>query len=103
MLVDEFKEKLVDALKPGLVKSIQLRLKGVSEQDVIEAGKALKPICHRFNSTFIICNNLYTLNHSSLVLGLSAKNLEPLKLNTSASPLYTGVINFFSLRYFLRI
>ena len=52
--LDEFKEKLVDALKPGLVKSIQLRLKGVSEQDVIEAGKALKPICHRFNSTFII-------------------------------------------------
>ena len=52
--VGEFKEQLVEALKPGLVKVVQLRLKGVDDQDVIEVGKTLRPICHHFDTTFIV-------------------------------------------------
>ena len=52
--VGEFKEQLVEALKPGLVKVVQLRLKDVDDQDVIEVGKTLRPICHHFDTTFIV-------------------------------------------------
>ena len=52
--VGEFKEQLVEALKPGLVKVVQLRLKGVDDQHVIEVGQTLRPICHYFDTTFIV-------------------------------------------------
>ena len=42
--LSEFKEELVQALTPGLVEVVQLRLKGVDDQHVIDVGKTLRPI-----------------------------------------------------------
>ena len=52
--LSEFKEQLVQALTPGLVEVVQLRLKGVDDQHVIDVGKTLRPICHHFDTTFIV-------------------------------------------------
>ena len=52
--LSEFKEELVQALTPGLVEVVQLRLKGVDDQHVIDVGKTLRPICHHFDTTFIV-------------------------------------------------
>lgn len=52
--VDAFAGQLADALDGGPVASVQLRLKDVSDEEIIAAAKALMPICHAKNVAFII-------------------------------------------------
>ncbi|MCK5425506.1 MAG: thiamine phosphate synthase [Emcibacter sp.] len=52
--VDDFAGQLADALDGGPVASVQLRLKDVSDEEIIAAAKILIPICHAKNVAFII-------------------------------------------------
>lgn len=52
--LDEFAEKLQDALEGGDVASLQLRMKESYDEDIIKAAKTLMPICHAKNVAFII-------------------------------------------------
>ncbi|MDE3060767.1 MAG: thiamine phosphate synthase [Pseudomonadota bacterium] len=49
-----FKQQLAEAFSGGDVASFQLRLKGVSDDDLLEAAEALLPICHKHNAAFIL-------------------------------------------------
>lgn len=49
-----FTARLEDALSGGDVASFQLRLKDASDEQVMEAARALIPICHAHNCAFIL-------------------------------------------------
>ena len=49
-----FPEKLKEALAVGHVAAFQLRLKGVSDMEIIRAATALKPICAAYDVAFIL-------------------------------------------------
>lgn len=49
-----FARELEEALAAGDVASLQLRLKDVSDRDILNAAKALKPICHTHDVALII-------------------------------------------------
>ena len=51
---EKFKIELIEALKPGIVKTLQLRLKNFRDQEIVDIGKFLIPICHKFNVHFLI-------------------------------------------------
>ncbi len=50
----EFAPQLEQALDGGPVASVQLRLKDVTDEAIIEAARALMPICHARDAAFII-------------------------------------------------
>ncbi len=52
--LDDFAGQLQQALSGGDVASVQLRLKDVTDEEIITAAKVLKPICHAKNVAFII-------------------------------------------------
>lgn len=51
---DDFAEALAAALDGGPVASVQLRLKGAVDADIIRAARVLMPICHARDVAFII-------------------------------------------------
>lgn len=51
---DNFAGLLADALSGGPVASVQLRLKQVSDAEIIAAANVLMPICHDHDVAFII-------------------------------------------------
>lgn len=52
--LDNFSEKLKDALEGGDVASLQLRMKESCDEDIIKAALTLIPICHAKDVAFII-------------------------------------------------
>lgn len=52
--LSEFAGNLAEALEGGDVASVQLRMKESYDEDIIEAAKALIPICHAKDVAFII-------------------------------------------------
>ncbi|RMF68351.1 MAG: thiamine phosphate synthase [Alphaproteobacteria bacterium] len=50
----EFVRKLERALAGGDVAAFQLRLKPASDEEVLEAGRLLMPICHAHDVAFIV-------------------------------------------------
>lgn len=52
--VDDFAQALTAALDGGPVASVQLRLKGVPDAEIIAAAHVLMPLCHSRNVAFII-------------------------------------------------
>ena len=49
-----FAETLKRALDAGDVASLQLRLKGVPDDEILRAGEVLMPICHAAGGAFIV-------------------------------------------------
>ncbi len=49
-----FTSALADALGAGDVASLQLRLKDASDEEVLSAAKALRPLCHDHDVAFIV-------------------------------------------------
>ena len=49
-----FEKQLEDAFKGGDVGSFQLRLKNATDEQVLEAARALMPICHKYKAAFIL-------------------------------------------------
>jgi len=60
--VNKFIFSLDDVLNTGLVSCFQLRLKNVTDEDIIESSKALKPICNKYNVPFILNDRLDLVN-----------------------------------------
>jgi thiamine-phosphate pyrophosphorylase len=52
--LDDFSEKLHQALEGGDVASLQLRMKGSYDEEIIKAAGTLMPICHAKDVAFII-------------------------------------------------
>ncbi len=52
--LDNFSEKLKDALEGGDVASLQLRMKESCDEDIFKAALTLMPICHAKDVAFII-------------------------------------------------
>jgi thiamine-phosphate pyrophosphorylase len=52
--IPSFKPKLQEALEDGHVSVFQLRLKNISDDEIIKAAKELMPICHQYGVQFII-------------------------------------------------
>jgi thiamine-phosphate pyrophosphorylase len=52
--VAAFSRILEQAFAGGPIAALQLRLKGVSDEDVLRAGKALLPICNAANCALIV-------------------------------------------------
>lgn len=52
--LEEFAGQLTQALDGGSVASVQLRLKDVTDEGIIEAARVLMPICHDRDVAFII-------------------------------------------------
>lgn len=52
--IGAFKQKLEKVLETGVVSVFQLRLKDVGDEKIVEAGLALKEICHKNNVQFIL-------------------------------------------------
>jgi len=50
----KFKVDLKNALEDGHVAVFQLRLKNISDEEIIKAGKELLPICHEYGVQFIL-------------------------------------------------
>ncbi len=50
----KFKDQLKDAFSGGDVGSFQLRLKDVSDADILKAAEALIPICHAHDAAFVL-------------------------------------------------
>jgi len=54
-----FAEKLEEAFSGGDIGSFQLRLKNMSDEDVLKAAETLIPICHAHDAAFILNDNPY--------------------------------------------
>lgn len=52
--LEDFAPQLAEALDGGPVASVQLRLKDVTDEGIIEAARVLMPICHAHEVAFII-------------------------------------------------
>lgn len=52
--LDGFAALLDETLAAGDVACLQLRLKGVSDEEVISAAKKLMPICHKYDVAFFL-------------------------------------------------
>lgn len=52
--LEEFKPKLKESLSTGKVAVFQLRLKNVSDDEMVNYAKELLPICHNYNVQFIL-------------------------------------------------
>lgn len=52
--LEDFAEKLKEALEGGDVASLQLRMKESYDEDIIKASRVLMPICHASDVAFII-------------------------------------------------
>jgi thiamine-phosphate pyrophosphorylase len=50
----DFKPRLEEALKDGYVSVFQLRLKNISDDEIIRAAEILMPVCHQYNVQFIL-------------------------------------------------
>lgn len=51
---NSFSQKLEVALKTKQVPVFQLRLKGYSDQEILDIGKKILTLCHQYNSVFIL-------------------------------------------------
>lgn len=56
--LNKFSISLDKVLKTGLVSCLQLRLKDVKDEDIIEACKVLNPICKNYDVPFILNDKL---------------------------------------------
>lgn len=52
--LDAFAGTLSDTLATGAVACVQLRLKGVEDAAIVEAAKAIMPVCHKHDVAFIL-------------------------------------------------
>lgn len=56
--VDEFSSQLEIALQTGQIPVFQLRLKDYSDDKIIEIGKKILAICHKYKTLFILNDRL---------------------------------------------
>lgn len=61
-ILDDFQAQLRQALAADKVDVFQLRLKDVPDAQIIAACKALIPICHEYDTQFILNDNVHLVN-----------------------------------------
>ena len=54
IILDDFAKKLEEALSTKKISVFQLRLKNISEEEILNSCQKLLPICHKFGVPFIL-------------------------------------------------
>lgn len=52
--LESFMPRIEEAFDGGDIACLQLRLKDVSDDDILRAGEKLLPLCNRYNASFVI-------------------------------------------------
>ncbi len=75
----EFKAQLENAFSGGRIDVFQLRMKDAPESEIIEACRELMPLCHKYNTPFILNDYINLVNKTGadgLHIGIDDTNIE---------------------------